>query len=424
MALRHLSHESHQAIVSTRPFTAIPFTGTKSIAEMALNEVVIISHARTPVGAFKGQLSSVSAADLGKFAIQGAIERAGIQKDAVQEVFMGCVLQAGVGQAPARQACLNAGLSLSTPCTTINKVCASGLKAIILGAQSIMLGQQDVVVAGGMESMSNAPYYLQRGDTPYGGVDLKDAVLCDGLTDAYANGHMGDCSEGIARKFDFSRQDQDNYAIQSYKRTIAAGESGVLESEIVPVVIPGKRGKPDTIINSDEEYKRVDFEKLLTLRPVFSKEGTITAANASSLSDGAAACVLTSKSYAEANNLKPLARILAFADAAIDPVDFPIAPSYAIPKILSKANVEKDDIALWELNEAFSVVGLANIKMLNLDPEKVNVHGGAVALGHPLGMSGARIVGRIVNSLQPMQKGIAAACNGGGGASAILVEKL
>ncbi|GFT77313.1 acetyl-CoA acetyltransferase, mitochondrial [Nephila pilipes] len=391
---------------------------------MEANEVVIISTARTPIGSFRGSLSPVSAVQLGSTAIQGAVERSGIEKEAVQEVFMGCVFQAGLGQAAARQACLSAGLSMSTPCTTINKVCASGMKAIIFGVQSLMLGLQDVVVAGGMESMSNAPYYMQRGDTPYGGIDLKDALVYDGLTDAYGNGHMGICAEGIARKFDFSRNDQDQFAIKSYKRTIAAAESGFLEKEIVPVIIPGKRGKADVIIDTDEEYKRVDFDKLPSLRPVFSKDGTITAANASSLSDGAAACVMTTRSVAKSLHVKPVARILGFADAAVDPQDFPIAPAYAIPKILSKANVDKNDIALWEINEAFSVAGLANIKMLNLDPEKVNVHGGAVSLGHPLGMSGARIVFRLIESLSPEQKGIAAVCNGGGGASAILLEKL
>ncbi|KAF8796985.1 Acetyl-CoA acetyltransferase B like protein [Argiope bruennichi] len=390
---------------------------------MAFNEVVILSTARTPIGSFQGALSSVTASQLGSTAIQGAIERAGIEKDAVQEVIMGCVLQAGVGQAPAKQACLGAGLPQSTPCTTVNKVCASGLKSIIFGCQSLMLGQQDVIVAGGMESMSNAPYYMQRGKTPYGGIELKDAVVNDGLTDAYGNGHMGLCAEGIAQKFDFSRADQDQCCITSYKRCIQAAEAGLLEKEIVPVIIPGKRGKPDIVVDSDEEYKRVDFDKIPTLRPAFTKDGTITAANASSLADGAAACVLTTRSMAESLGVKPLARVLAFSDAAVDPQDFPIAPSYAIPKVLSKANVEKNDISLWEINEAFSVVTLANIKMLNLDPAKVNIRGGAVSLGHPLGMSAARIVGRLIECLSSGEKGIASACNGGGGASAILLEK-
>ncbi|XP_042911508.1 acetyl-CoA acetyltransferase, mitochondrial isoform X2 [Parasteatoda tepidariorum] len=391
---------------------------------MAKQEVVIISHARTPVGSFRGGLSSVSAVELGKFAIQGAVARAGIESDAIQEVYMGNVLQANLGQAPARQACIAAGLLPSTTCTTVNKVCASGMKAIMLGAQSIMLGFQDVVVAGGMESMSNAPFYLKRGEIPYGGVDLKDGVVHDGLTDAYGNGHMGECAELIARKFDFSRKDQDNYAIESYKRTIKADELGVLKREIVPVTIPGKRGAASTVVEEDEEHKRVDFGKLPTIRPVFSKDGTITAANASSLSDGASACVMTSRAKAESLNAKPIARIIAFADAAVDPQDFPIAPAYAIPKVLRMANVEKNDIDCWEINEAFSIAGLANIKMLNLNPEKVNIYGGAVSLGHPLGMSGARIVGRLIECLSPNQKGIAAVCNGGGGASALLLEKL
>lgn len=391
---------------------------------MAINEVVIISSARTPIGSFRGGLSPVSAVDLGKYAIQGAIERAGISADAVQEVFMGNVLQAGLGQAPAKQACLGAGLPVSTPCTTVNKVCASGLKAVMLAAQSLMLGHQEIVVAGGMESMSNVPYYLKRGDTPYGGIDLNDGIVNDGLTDSYGNGHMGECAEGIARKFDFSRKDQDDYTIEGYRRSIKAAELGILQSEIVPVTIPGRRGKPDIIIDEDEEYKRAEFDKIPTLRPVFSKEGTITAANASSLSDGAAALVLTTKAVAEALNVKPVAKILAFADAAIDPQDFPIAPAYAIPKVLKMANIEKDDVQYWEINEAFSVVTLANMKMLNLSLDAVNIHGGAVSLGHPLGMSGARVIQRIIQCLSTNQKGIAAACNGGGGASAMLVEKL
>ncbi|GBN38538.1 Acetyl-CoA acetyltransferase B, mitochondrial [Araneus ventricosus] len=312
---------------------------------------------------------------------------------------------------------------MSTPCTTVNKVCASGLKSIIFGCQSLMLGQQDIIVAGGMESMSNAPFYMQRGNTPYGGIELKDAVVWDGLTDAHGNGHMGMCAEGIAQKFDFSRTEQDQCCMTSYKRAIQAAEAGLLEKEIVPVIIPGKRGKPDIVVDSDEEYKRVDFDKIPTLRPAFTKDGTITAANASSLADGAAACVLTTRSVAESLGVKPLARVLAFADAAVDPQDFPIAPSYAIPKVLSKANMDKNDIALWEINEAFSVVTLANIKMLNLDPAKVNIRGGAVSMGHPLGMSAARIVGRLIECLSSGQKGIASACNGGGGASAILLEK-
>ncbi|KFM62698.1 Acetyl-CoA acetyltransferase A, mitochondrial, partial [Stegodyphus mimosarum] len=375
---------------------------------MSLNDVVIISSARTPIGSFRGSLSSLSAVQLGSIAINGAVENAGIQKDVVQEVFMGCVLQANIGQAPARQASIGAGLPVSTPCTTVNKVCASGMKAVMLGAQSLMVGLQDVIVAGGMESMSNAPYFLQRGETPYGGIELKDGLVVDGLTDAYGNGHMGKCAEGIARKFDFSREDQDQYAISSYKRAIAAEELGIFEEEIVPVTVPGKRGKPDIIINTDEELKRVNFEKIPSLKPVFCNDGTITAANASSLSDGAAACVLTTSAYAESMNMKPIAKVLAFADAAVDPQDFPIAPAYAIPKILERANIQKDDIALWEINEAFSIAGLANIKMLNLNPEKVNIHGGAVSLGHPLGMSGARIIFHLLHSLSSTQKGIAA----------------
>nr|UJH41134.1 acetoacetyl-CoA thiolase [Pardosa pseudoannulata] len=390
---------------------------------MAINDVVIVSNARTAIGSFQGSLSQLSVIDLASTAINGAIEKSGIPKSDVQEVIMGCVLQGKTGQAPARQASIRAGLPASTPCTTVNKVCASGTKAIMLAAQSLMLGHQDVIVAGGMESMSNVPYYLQRGEIPYGGVDIKDGILHDGLTDAYGNGHMGCCAEGIAKKFNFSRQDQDEYAILSYQRTMAAAESGFLQKEIVPVTIPGKRG-PDIPVSTDEEYLRVKFDKMPSLKPVFQKDGTITAANASSLSDGAAVCVLTTKAYAKSKGLKAEARIIAFADAAIDPQDFPVAPSYAIPKVLKMAGLDKDAIDLWELNEAFSVVGLANTKILNLDPSKVNKYGGAVSLGHPLGMSGARIVNRLVHALETGQKGIASACNGGGGASAILIEKL
>lgn len=392
---------------------------------MVLNEVVLVSAARTPIGGYRGSLSSLPAVKLGAIAIQAAIERAGISKELVQEVFMGNVLQASCGQAPARQAALGAGLSYSTSCTTINKVCASGLKAIIFGCQTLMLNQQEIIIAGGMESMSNAPYYLPRGDTPYGNITLKDGIESDGLTDAFGAGLMGNCAESVAKKYNISRQDQDEYAIISYKRSAQAFESGVMKQEIVPITIPGKKGKPDIIVNEDEEYKRADFEKLKRLSPVFDKNnGTVTAANSSTISDGAAACVLMTRKVADKLNIKPLAKIIGFSDAAVEPVNFPIAPSFAITKLLEMTGIEKKDIALWEINEAFSVVPLSNMKILNLELDKINVCGGAVSLGHPLGMSGARILNHLAFALKPGEYGMAGACNGGGGASVMLIQKM
>lgn len=384
-----------------------------------------MSAVRTPIGSFRSSLASLPAPKLGAVAIQGAVNKAGIPKDAIQEVYMGQVLQGSSGQAPARQAALGAGLSISTPCTTVNKVCASGMKSIMLAAQNLMLGHQDIMVAGGMESMSNTPYYLARGDTPYGGVNLLDSLVYDGLTDAYQKFHMGVCGENTAKKLGISRKEQDEFAINSYKKTTNAVESGIFQQEIVPVTIPGKKGKPDVVINTDEEYKRVNFEKVPLLPTVFQKEnGTITAANASTINDGAAACVLMTAAAAEKLKVKPLAKIIGFSDAAVEPIDFPISPAFAIPKLLEQTGIKKDDVALWEINEAFSVVVLANIKMLNLDPAKVNIHGGAVSLGHPIGMSGARIVNHLVYALKRNEYGAAAICNGGGGASALMIQKL
>ncbi|XP_006008067.1 acetyl-CoA acetyltransferase, mitochondrial [Latimeria chalumnae] len=389
-----------------------------------LNEVVIVSAARTPVGSFKGSLSTLSSTKLGTIAIKAAIERAGIPAEEVKEVYMGNVLQAGQGQAPTRQALLGAGLPISTPATTINKVCASGMKSIMMAAQSLMCGHQDVMVAGGMESMSNVPYVMSREAPSYGGVKLEDLIVKDGLTDVYNKIHMGNCAENTAKNLNVSREEQDAYAIKSYTRSKIAWESGILAKEVVPVTIQQK-GKPDIIVNEDEEYKRVDFSKVPKLKTVFQKEnGTVTAANASTLSDGAAALVLMTTEAARGLNVTPLARILALADAAVDPIDFPIAPAYAVPKLLKSTGVKKEDITMWEINEAFSVVVLANIKMLEIDPEKVNINGGAVSLGHPIGMSGARIVGHMVHSLKPGQYGLAGICNGGGGASSVLIQKL
>lgn len=391
----------------------------------SLNEVFIVSAVRTPIGSFRSTLSSLPAPRLGAVVLQEAINKAGIPKEEVKEVYLGNVLSSMIGQSPARQAVIFAGFPKTTECTTVNKVCASGMKSIMLAAQNLMCGHQDVMIAGGMESMSNVPYYMSRGETPYGGLKLVDGIVYDGLTDAYDHIHMGNCGENTAKKHNITKDQQDEYGINSYKRSAAAIQSGIFKNEITPVTIPGKKGKPDIVINEDEEYKRVNFEKFKSLPTVFQKDGgTITAANASTLNDGASACVLLTGDAVKRLKVKPLARIVGFADAALEPIDFPIAPSHSITKVLEQTGVKKDDISLWEINEAFSVVVLVNIKILGLDPAKVNVHGGAVSLGHPIGMSGARITGHLVHALKTGQKGVASICNGGGGSSAILIEKL
>lgn len=398
---------------------------TRQFSSKSLEDVVIVSAARTPMGSFRSSLSSLRAPELGAIAIKAAVERSGADPASVQEVYMGHVVQAGAQQAPARQATLLAGLDKSTPCTTVNKVCASGMKSIMQASQAIMCGSQEVMVAGGMESMSNVPYYMARGDSPYGGVSLKDGIVFDGLTDVYNKFHMGNCGENTAKKLGITREQQDDYALSSYSKSAAAWQAGVLAPEVVPVTIQGKRGKPDTIVSEDEEFKKVNPDKFRKLATVFQKEGgTVTAGNASTLNDGAAAVVLMSASAAERRGLKPLARIVAFADAATDPIDFPIAPALATPKLLSLAGVSSDAVARWEVNEAFSVVVLANMKLNELDPKKVNVNGGAVSLGHPIGMSGARLVVHLSHTLKAGELGVASICNGGGGASAILIEKL
>ncbi|XP_016853527.1 acetyl-CoA acetyltransferase, mitochondrial isoform X2 [Anolis carolinensis] len=403
---------------------ALTYVSRGYSSQRGLNEVVIVSAVRTPIGSFQGSLSSHPATKLGSIAIKGAVEKAGIPAQEVKEVYMGNVIQAGQGQAPARQATLGAGLPVSTPCTTVNKVCASGMKSIMMAAQSLMCGNQDVMVAGGMESMSNVPYTMVRGATPYGGVRLEDLIVKDGLTDVYNKIHMGNCAENTAKKFSISREDQDAFAINSYTRSKKGWDSGIFANEIVSVTI-SQKGKPDIEVKEDEEYKRVDFSKVPKLKAVFQKEnGTVTAANASTLNDGAAALVLMTSEAAKRLNVKPLARIIAFADAAVDPIDFPIAPAHAIPKILSQTGLKKEDISMWEINEAFSVVVLANMKMLDVDPQKVNINGGAVSLGHPIGMSGARIVVHMAHALKQGEHGLAGICNGGGGASAILIQKL
>uniref|UniRef100_A0A1B6D1S8 Thiolase N-terminal domain-containing protein n=2 Tax=Clastoptera arizonana TaxID=38151 RepID=A0A1B6D1S8_9HEMI len=390
-----------------------------------LNDVYIVSGARTPMGSFLGSLSPLSATKLGAIAIQAVLERAAVSKDEVKEVYMGNVCQGNVGQAPARQAAIFAGLPKSTECSTINKVCASGMKAIQLGAQNLMCGHQDVMIAGGMESMSNVPFYMKRGETSYGGVNLVDGIVFDGLTDVYNKIHMGNCAENTAKNMKISRQEQDQFAINSYKKSALAYNSGAISTELVSVSVPQKKGKPDVIVTEDEEFKRVNFEKFTKLPTVFQKDGgTVTAGNASTLNDGAAACLLMTGEAVKRLNCTPVARILGFHDAATDPIDFPIAPAFAVPKLLEKTGVRKEDIALWEINEAFSVVVLANIKKLDIDPDLVNVHGGAVSLGHPIGMSGARIVVHLLYALKPGEKGCASICNGGGGASSILIERL
>ena len=392
-----------------------------------MQEVFIVSAVRTPMGSFLGSLSTVPAPKLGSVAIKGALDKINLDPKLIQEVYMGNVLQAGEGQAPARQAALGAGLSNETPSTTINKVCASGMKAVMMAAQSIKAGDQNIIVAGGMENMSLVPHYFNaRNATKLGDVKMQDGMLLDGLTDVYNKVHMGVCAEKCAAKYEISREDQDNFAIESYKRSAKAWSEGKFKDEIVPVEIPQRKGDP-IIFAEDEEYKSVNFDRISTLPTVFQKEnGTVTAANASTLNDGASALVLMSKEKMEELGLKPLAKIVSYADAAHEPEWFTTAPSKALPIALEKAGLQICDIDFFEFNEAFSVVGLANNKILGLDANKVNVNGGAVALGHPLGSSGSRIIVTLINILKQNggKYGAAAICNGGGGASAIVIENL
>lgn len=392
-----------------------------------MNDVVIVSMARTPVGSFSGMLSSFSAVELGTLAIKKAVERAGIPAESVDEVFMGNVLQANNGQAPARQAALMAGLSESVPCTTVNKVCSSGMKSIMLAAQAIRLGDAEVVIAGGMESMTNAPYYMAKGRSGYryGNSELIDGIVRDGLQDPYNGDMMGVCGEVCAEGKNISREEQDNYAIESYKRAAAATEAGHLDNEIFTVEIPQRKADPIEF-SADEDYKKVKFEKIPTLRPVFKKDGTVTAANASNINDGAAALVLMSAQKAESLGLKPLAKVLSYADAAQEPKWFTTAPALAIPKALAKAGKSIEDMDLFEINEAFAVVALANMKDLNISHDKTNIYGGGVSIGHPIGMSGARIICTLISGLKNTEGKLGAAgiCNGGGGASAMVVERM
>ncbi|MDB9723177.1 acetyl-CoA C-acyltransferase [Polaribacter sp.] len=391
-----------------------------------MKEVVIVAVARTPIGSFMGSLATIPATKLGAIAIKGALEKIGVAPEMVEEVFMGNVVSAGLGQAPARQAAIAAGIPDTVPCTAVNKVCASGMKAIMLATQTIALGDAEIVVAGGMENMSAIPHYqYARNGTKFGGITLEDGMQRDGLVDAYDNVPMGVCADACASKYEFSREDQDAFAIQSYKRSAKAWSAGKYADEIVPVTIPQLRGAP-IIFSEDEEYKNVKIEKIPALRAAFTKEGTVTAANASTINDGGAALVLMSLEKATALKLKPLAKIKSYADAAQAPEWFTTAPAKALPKALAKANLKMADVDFFELNEAFSVVGLANMKLLNITDENVNVNGGAVSLGHPLGVSGARIVIALTTVLKQNNAkiGAAAICNGGGGASAIVLERI
>ena len=392
-----------------------------------MKEVYIVAAVRTPIGSFGGSLVSLSAVKLGAIAVKGAIQKINLDPKAIQEVFFGNVVSAGLGQAPATQVAVGAGLGYEIPCTQINKVCASGMKAIMLGAQSIMLGQNDVVVAGGTESMSNIPYYLNKAryGYKYGNSELIDGLTYDGLTDAYNHCAMGVCADNTAKEMKITRQDQDAYAINSYRRSAAAWAAGKFKDEIIPVELTGKKGEI-TLFAEDEEYKNVNFDKIPGLKPVFTKDGTVTAANASTINDGAATVVLMSKEKAQELGLKPIAKILGFADAAQDPMWFTTTPSIAIPKAIKAAGLDKKNVDYYEINEAFSAVAIANNIKLGLDPEKVNVNGGAVALGHPLGASGARIIITLASVLKQNNStiGVAGICNGGGGASAIVIERM
>lgn len=392
-----------------------------------MKEVFIVSAVRTPMGSFMGSLSTVPATQLGATAVKGALNKINLDPKNVQEIYMGNVLQAGEGQAPARQVALGAGLSSETPSTTINKVCASGMKAVMMAAQAIKAGDAEVIVAGGMENMSMVPhYYNARNATKLGDVKMQDGMVLDGLTDVYNKVHMGVCAEKCATDYSITREEQDQFAIESYKRSAKAWSEGRFAEEVVPVSIPQRKGDP-VIFAEDEEYKSVNFDRLPTLPTVFKKEeGTVTAANASTLNDGASALILVSKEKMEELGLKPLAKIISYADAAQEPENFTTAPAKALPIALEKAGLEISDIDFFEFNEAFSVVGLANNKILGLDAAKVNVNGGAVALGHPLGSSGSRIIVTLINVLKQnnAKYGAAAICNGGGGASAIVIENI
>ncbi len=392
-----------------------------------MKDVYIVAAVRTPIGSFGGSLSGISATKLGSIAVKGALAKAGVNADQVDEVFLGNVVSAGLGQAPARQAAIGAGIGYNVPCTTVNKVCSSGMKTVMLGAQSIMLGVNEVVVTGGFENMSSIPYYIPKAryGYKYGNGELIDGLMHDGLWEVYNGFPMGNCADNTAKEMNISREEQDEYAINSYKRSAASWEAGRFSDEIVPVEIPQRKGDP-ILFAEDEEYKNVNFDKIPGLRPVFSKEGTVTAANASTINDGASSIILMSEEKMNELGVKPIAKIRGFADAAQEPIWFTTAPSLAIPKAIKHAGIDASDVDYYEINEAFSAVALANNKELGLNSDRVNVNGGAVALGHPLGASGARIITTLNGVLKQNNAkiGVAGICNGGGGASAIVIENI
>ncbi|KIL70130.1 hypothetical protein M378DRAFT_605462 [Amanita muscaria Koide BX008] len=400
---------------STRPY--IP-----SFVRSMAHEAVIVAASRTPTGSLNGALKSLTAPQLGTVALKHALQSKQIDPTIVEEIYFGNVVQAGVGQAPARQVAIASGFKTSSDATTINKVCASGMKSIMLAAQAIRSGDRTVVAAGGAESMSNAPFLLPRHNPPFGQFTTRDALETDGLWDVYNQFAMGNCGEHSAVKHGITRQDQDGHAIESYKRSERAWKSGAFDAEIAPVTVPGKKG--DTIVREDEEYKRIIYEKVPSLRSAFKKDGSITAANSSPLSDGASALILMSAEKAQELGLKPLAKVISWADAGVDPIDFPEAPTVALPIALKRANLNVDDISLFEINEAFSVVVKITEKVLGINPDKINVNGGAVSLGHAIGNSGARIIVSLTHALKPGQYGAAGICNGGGGSSALVIQRL
>lgn len=403
----------------------MPTNGTAGGSKLIGGDVFITSAVRTPIGSMGGSLSSLKATNLASIAIKKALEQINLSPEAVEKVTIGQAIQAGSGQAPAKQALIGAGIPSTCRDCLINEVCASGMQAIIMSANQIKYLGANCLVAAGMESMSKVPKYYSRSTPLYGNFTVEDGLLVDGLTDTFNSCHMGDCAEHTAKKYNLTREDQDNYAIKSYKRAREATEAGLLAKEICNVEIAGRRNKPATVISEDEEFKKLDVSKVESLTPVFDKTfGTITAANASSLSDGAAACVLMSAEALAKYNVKPLAKLVSYGEGACDPLDFATSPVDAIRDALKKANLSKEDISLWEINEAFSVVALANIKILELDPSKVNKNGGGVSIGHPLGMSGIRIVNALVHQLKPGEFGCAGICRGGGGSAAVIVQKL
>ncbi|VDK60068.1 unnamed protein product [Anisakis simplex] len=385
-------------------------------------DVVFVGAKRTPVGSFHSKLAPVPCTELGSAAIKGACEHANIKPSQVQELFFGCVVPSDVGQGPARQAALGAGVDFSCAVTTVNKLCASGMKAMACAASILQLGLQEIAVGGGMESMSRCPFYIPRGEPPYGGFFAKDALVRDGLADGFTGKLMGLCADIVAEEQGITREMQDKFAIESYKKSAAAWENGHMQAEIVPIEVTA--GKKKYIVDRDEEYTRVDYDRLPKLRPAFRKEGTVTAGNASTINDGAAACVLTTVEGAKKYGLKPLARMRAYGDAATHPEKFAVAPSMVIPKVLKLAGMDVKDVDVWEINEAFAVVPLHSMKTLNIDPSKVNIHGGGCSIGHPIGMSGCRIIVHLIHAMKPGQIGCAAICNGGGGAGGMIIEKL